>query len=291
MATTDLRRSRVALHDGPSIPPLGLGTWRYGDSARSRADEVALIRKAIDIGYRLFDTAEMYGEGGSESVIGQAVDEALRAGDVARQELLIVSKVYPHNASRDGAIAACERSLKRLRLDRIDLYLLHWRGRYRLAHTVEAFETLVAKGRIGRWGVSNFDIDDLAELWHVPDGSACAINQVYYSLSRRGIEFDLVAWQRAHSLPVMAYCPIDQGVLANAAALQPIAARLGATLAQVALAWLRQRGGVIAIPKAAREAHLRENYASLDVVLDPAALHQLDALFPPPQSKQRLAMT
>lgn len=281
----------VRLPDGTRVPALGLGTWRYGESARARAAERRALRRAVECGYRLFDTAEMYGEGGAESVLGDALAEAVAAGDVRRDELFVVSKVYPHNASRDGTVAACERSLQRLKLDRVDLYLLHWRGRHPLAHTVEAFEALRARGRIRHWGVSNFDTADMAELWQLPGGDRCAANQVYVSLSQRGVDFDLVPWQRGRRVPFMAYSPIDQGTLARAKALRPLAERLGATPAQLALAWLVGRGDTIAIPKAVREPHLRENLAAANLVLDDAARAELDRLFPPPERKRPLAMT
>jgi diketogulonate reductase-like aldo/keto reductase len=282
---------QVSLPDGHALPALGLGTWRYAESARFRAAELAALRRAIELGYRLFDTAEMYGDGGAETLLGEAVADALRAGDVAREALCIVSKVMPQNASRRGTRAACERSRKRLRLDRIDVYLLHWRGAHALAETVDALQSLCADGHVGRWGVSNFDVPDLRELWHVDGGDRCAVNQVYYSLSERGVEYDLVPWQRARGMPLMAYCPIDQGALSSSPALAAIAARLGATPAQVALAWLGRRGDTIAIPKAVREAHLRENLAAADVALDGATLAALDAAFPPPRSKRPLMTT
>lgn len=280
----------ITLPDGTALPALGLGTWHYGESARGRAAEVKAVRQALELGVRLFDTAEMYGEGGAEEVLGQALAEALRAGDVRREELTIVSKVYPHNASLKGLPQACERSLGRLQLDRLDLYLLHWSGSHPLRDTVAAFEALQSRGRITHWGVSNFDLDEMKALWRVPGGSACAVNQVYYSLSQRGIEFDLVPWQRERRLPFMAYCPIDQGALAAEPELLPIARRLGATPAQVALAWLLRRGDVIAIPKAVREPHLRENAAAAAIALDDQALADLDRLFPPPAGKQPLAI-
>jgi diketogulonate reductase-like aldo/keto reductase len=280
----------VTLPNGTPLPALGLGSWHTGESPRSRAAEVKAVRLAIELGLRLFDTAEMYGEGGAEEVLGQALAEALRAGDVRREELTIVSKVYPHNASLKGLPQACERSLRRLGLERLDLYLLHWPGSHPLRDTVAAFEALLSRGRITHWGVSNFDLDDMKALWRVPGGPACAVNQVYYSLSQRGIEFDLVPWQRERGLPFMAYCPIDQGALALEPELQPMARRLGAKPAQLALAWLLQRGDAVAIPKAVREPHLRENAAAADITLDAAALAELDALFPPPEGKQPLAI-
>ncbi|WP_066342918.1 aldo/keto reductase [Azohydromonas lata] len=280
----------VTLPNGTALPALGLGTWHYGESPRSRAAEVKAVRQALELGVRLFDTAEMYGEGGAEEVLGQALAEALRAGDVRREELTIVSKVYPHNASLQGLPQACERSLRRLQLDRLELYLLHWSGSHPLRDTVAAFEALQSRGHVAHWGVSNFDLDDMKALWRVPGGSACAVNQVYYSLSQRGIEFDLVPWQRERGLPFMAYCPMDQGALAAEPQLLPIARRLGATPAQLALAWLLQRGDVVAIPKAVREQHLRENAAAGAITLDEQALTELDALFPPPDDKQPLAI-
>ena len=281
---------KLRLPGGAQVPALGLGTWRMGESSRARRSEVAAIRRAIELGYRLFDTAEMYGEGGAEEALGEALGDALRVGDVTRDELFIVSKVYPHNASRAGTQAACERSLKRLQLDHLDLYLLHWRGAHPLTETVAGFERLQAQGRIGQWGVSNFDVDDMAELWRTADGTHCAANQVYYSLSERGIEFDLLPWLREHGVALMAYCPIDQGTLARAKALQPLAQRLNATPAQLALAWLQSRE-VIAIPKAVQEQHLRDNLAATSLQLDAAALSELDTLFPPPRKKRPLAMT
>ena len=280
----------VTLPDGTKLPALGLGTWHMGESARARRDEVAAVRLALEIGYRVFDTAEMYGEGGAETVVGRAVAEAMRAGELARDEVFIVSKVYPHNASRDGTIAACERSLKRLQLDHIDLYLLHWRGSHPLADTVDAFESLGAQGRIRHWGVSNFDTADMGELVALPGGERCAANQVYYSPSTRGAEFDLLPWQRARSMPLMAYCPLDQGDLGGDAVLQGIAARHAATASQVALAWLIAQGGVMPIPKAVREAHLRANLAAADLVLDEADFSEIDRRFPAPRRKQGLAM-
>jgi len=280
-----------ALSTGQAVPALGLGTWRMGELDARRGTEVAALRLAIEMGYRLFDTAEMYGEGGAEEVIGEALAQALRSGTVTREQLFIVSKVYPHNASRKGLPAACERSRKRLGVDRIDLYLLHWRGQIALRETVTAFESLQAQGRIGAWGVSNFDTADMAELCALPGGAACAANQVYYSLSRRGVEFDLLPWQRERSIPLMAYCPIDQGRLTDDASLRSIGQRHNASAAQVGLAWLLVRPGVIAVPKAVRETHLRENLAAAELVLTPQDVAELDRSFPPPRCKTALAMT
>lgn len=273
------------------MPVLGLGTWRMGENASHRAAEVKAVREAIVLGYRLIDTAEMYGEGGAETVLGQAIGEALRAGDVRREELFVVSKVYPHNASRRGTRDACERSLKRLGLDVIDLYLLHWRGNHPLRETVAAMHSLVADGRIGHWGVSNFDTDDMEELVQATgDGPVCAANQVYLSLGERGPEFSLLPWQRERGMPLMAYSPIDQGALAEDDGLADLAARLGVTAAQLALAVVIARPGVAAIPKAVRSAHLKENFAAAALKLDAAILAELDRLHPPPKRKTPLAM-
>jgi diketogulonate reductase-like aldo/keto reductase len=281
----------LELNGGHQMPALGLGTWRMGESAGRRAAEVAAVRVAIELGYRLIDTAEMYGEGGAEEVVGQALAEALRAGDVRREELFVVSKVYPHHASRQGTAAACARSLARLGLDHVDLYLLHWRGEHPLAETREALRRLVDAGRIRHWGVSNFDTDDMEELAALgADPPACAVNQVYHSVGERGPEFSLLPWLRARGMPLMAYSPIDQGALAADAGLARLAQRLGATPAQLALAWLLAGPGVAAIPKAVREQHLRENFAALDLELGPSEFAEIDRLHPPPRRKKPLAM-
>jgi diketogulonate reductase-like aldo/keto reductase len=280
----------LTLPDGALLPVLGLGTWRMGESAAGRQPEVATLRLALELGYRVVDTAEMYGEGGAEEVVGQALAEALRRGTVAREQVFIVSKVYPHNASRAGMAAACERSLRRLRLDRIDLYLLHWPGTHPLHETIVGFEALQSQGRIAHWGVSNFDTADMSTLSAVAGGERCAANQVYYSLSTRGPEFDLLPWQRTRSMPVMAYCPLDQGDLARDAVLQAVAQRHAASASQVALAWLIARGGVMPIPKAASEPHLRANLAAASLVLNEADLGEIEQRFPAPRRKRALAM-
>jgi diketogulonate reductase-like aldo/keto reductase len=281
----------VTFPDRRTCTALGLGTWRMGESQRERAAEVAAVRLALEIGYRVIDTAEMYGEGGAEEVVGQALAEAVRAGVLSRDEFFVVSKVYPHNASRDGVRAACDRSRRRLGLDRIDLYLLHWRGEHRLAQTVAGFEALVARGHIARWGVSNFDIDDMQELARVSGGAACASNQVYYSLGERGAGFELLPWLRQRSMPLMAYCPIDRGRLAGDAVLSAVGERHGATASQAALAWVMQQPGVMAIPKAVRETHLRENLAAASLALTAEDLQAIDRRFPPPRARQPLAMS
>jgi len=286
----------LTLPSGATIPTLGLGTWRLGESRASRAADVAAVRTAIEIGYRLIDTAEMYGEGGAEEVVGQAVAEALRAGDVRRDELFIVSKVYPHNASRRGTLQACERSRRRLGLDQIDLYLLHWRGQHPLADTVAAMHALVADRQIAHWGVSNFDVDDMEELLAAapaPGSDArtvCAANQVYFSLGQRGAAFRLLPWLRAHAVPLMAYSPIDEGSLAGHKALTAIGAPQGLSAAQVALAWVLHQPGVVAIPKAVKPQHLRDNFAAADISLNADQLRQIDHAFPPPRRKAPLAM-
>ena len=276
----------VETPQGDRWPALGLGTCRMGEDSARRAAEVAALREAFEIGYRLVDTAEMYGEGGAEEVVGEAIAGALGAGGLRREDLVVVSKVYPHNASASGVVEACERSLKRLRLDQIDLYLLHWSGNVPLADMVAGFETLRARGLIRRWGVSNFDVDDLREL---PAG-ACAANQVYYSLSARGLEFDLLPYQREQRLPLMAYSPLDVGALAQHRGLRTVAGRHAATPAQVALAWVLHRPGVIAIPKAVQSRHLKLNWAAAKIRLTPDDLADLDRAFPPPRRKVALAM-
>lgn len=272
------------------MPNLGLGTWRIGEQADQRRSEIAALRLAIELGYRLIDSAEMYGDGGSEKVIGHALADAFRVGEVGREQMFIVSKVYPHNASADGIAQACARSLDRLGLDYLDMYLLHWRGQYPLAETVAGFERLLAQGRIRQWGVSNFDTSDMVELMSVAGGDKCAVNQVYFSLGERGPSFSLLPWLKKNGIRAMAYSPIDQGGLASEPALQAIAKRRGVSAAQVALAWVMAQPGVVAIPKAVQAQHLRDNLAARDLQLDQADLLELDRVFPPPQRKQPLAM-
>jgi len=273
----------VRLPGGERVPALGQGTWFMGERAHTRKQEVAALQLGLDLGLGLIDTAEMYAEGGAEEVVGAAI-----AG--RRQQAFLVSKVYPHNASRQGAIAACERSLKRLKTDCIDLYLLHWRGAHPLVETVQAFEALQRAGKIRHWGVSNLDSADMQELWGVPGGSACAANQLLYNLSRRGIEWDLLPWLRARGVPVMAYSPIEQARLLRHKGLRDFAGRHGLDVAQVALAWLLRHDDVIAIPKAATLAHVRANAAAAQLRLDAAQLAELDALFPPPVRPTPLEM-
>lgn len=284
----------VTLPGGETRSALGLGTWRFGEQRARRAAEVGVLRTAFETGWRVVDTAEMYGDGGAEQVVGEAVAGALAAGTCGRGELFVVSKVLPQHASRRGVVEACARSRRRLGLDVIDLYLLHWRGGEPLAETLAGFEHLQRRGWIRHWGVSNFDIADLEELFALPGGARCAANQVWYSVAQRGIEFDLLPWQQARGLPLMAYCPVDQGVLAGSAApavLREIATRHAATPAQVALAALLARPGVMPIPKAGREAHLRENRAAAALRLTADDLAALDRAWPPPRRKQPLAMS
>jgi diketogulonate reductase-like aldo/keto reductase len=262
---------------------LGLGTWGMGEARGRDPDVVAALRLGLDLGMTLVDTAEMYGEGGAEEVVGKAI-----AG--RRDEVFLVSKVYPHNATRRGTVTACERSLKRLGTDRLDLYLLHWRGDVPLAETLDAFAALRQAGKIRRWGVSNFGMTDMAELWSLSGGTECAANQVLYNLSRRGIEWDLLPWCRERRVPVMAYSPIEQGRLLRQRTLGKVAARRGVTAAQVALAWLLARSPVIVIPKAADIGHVRQNRAALDLALAPEEFAELDRAFPPPDRAKPLEM-
>ena len=279
----------MTLPDGTDVPALGQGTWMMAEGMMAegrgnRAAEIAALRAGIDHGLTLIDTAEMYGDGASESLVGEAI-----AG--RRDGLFIVTKVLPSNASRTGTVKACERSLKRLGIDRIDLYLLHWRGGVPLAETVEAFETLRAAGKIARWGVSNFDVDDLEELAEVADLHGCAVNQVLYNPEHRGIEYDLLPFQHTARMPVMAYSPIGQGGgLLRSPALLAVAKRHDASPAQVALAWALRQQGVIAIPKAGTAAHAVENAAALRLSLTAGDLAEIDRAFPPPRRKQPLAM-
>lgn len=274
--------TRIRLPDGTLVPALGQGTWRMGEHAGARRAEVAALRLGLDLGLTLVDTAEMYGDGGAEEVVGEAI-----AG--RRDEVFLVSKVYPHNASRTQLPRALEASLRRLKVERLDLYLLHWRGSVPLAQTVEAMEHAKAAGKIARWGVSNLDVDDLEELG--PALADCATDQVLWNLGARGVEFDLLPFCAARAMPVMAYSPIGQGgALLRHKALAAIAARHGATPAQLALAFVLARPGVIAIPKASDPAHVRLNAAARDIVLTAQDMAELDAAFPPPKRKRSLEM-
>jgi len=273
----------LKLPDGEMVPVLGQGTWGMGESPGRRAAEVAALRHGLALGLTLIDTAEMYGEGGAEEVVGEAI-----AGH--RDETFVVSKVYPHNASARGTVAACERSLGRLRTDRIDLYLLHWRGAHPLAETVAAFERLRRDGKIRHWGVSNLDAAEMVELAGVPDGQRCATDQVLYNPSRRGVEWDLLPWCRERGIPMMAYSPIEQGRLPTGGALGEIGRSRGCGPFEVALAWVLAQPGVIAIPKASKPEHVDANVRTLELALTADELAAIDRQFPPPRRKQALAM-
>jgi len=281
MANSDL--PTVTLPSGETVPQLGQGTWHMGESGRARKDEVTALKLGLDLGMTLIDTAEMYGNGGAEEVVAEAL-----AG--RRDECFIVSKVLAENATRAGTIAACERSLKRLKTDRIDLYLLHWRGRPKLEETVSGFEALLASGAIRAWGVSNFDVDDMEELFSQQGGAACASNQVLYNLRRRGIEAGLLPWCRERGMPIMAYSPIEQGRLLRDRALTGVAIRHRATPAQIALAWVLRHTDMMVIPKATTLEHVRDNRAALDIALTEQDLAELNRAFPPPKGRRPLEL-
>ncbi|GLR09165.1 hypothetical protein COO59_03065 [Mixta theicola] len=269
-----------------TLPAIGQGTWYMGEKADRRQQEVAALQAGLECGLTVIDTAEMYADGGAEEVVGEALQGR-------RDRAWLVSKFYPWNAGDVDAVEACERSLKRLKTDYLDLYLLHWRGNVPLEETIRAMEKLQQQGKIRRWGVSNFDCDDMQELWQEPGGGACAANQVLYHLASRGIEFDLLPACRQRQLPIMAYCPLAQAGrlrrdLMTNPELSEMAHQLGISVAQLLLAWVIRHPGVMAIPKASSISHVRENGAALTVTLDETHLRQIDLLFPPPQSKQPL---
>ncbi len=266
---------------GAEMPVFGIGTWRMGESGRQRAQELEAVKYALELGYPMVDTAEMYGDGEAEEIVGEAL--------AGRPPPFIVSKVYPHNATLSGTIAACERSLKRLKLERIDLYLLHWRGGARLEQTFEAFHRLREAGKIADFGVSNFDTDDMEDAAGLDKGLT-ASNQVLYCLSRRGPEHDLLPWMRQRSIPLMAYSPLDQGGLLGTAPLRKIAGEVGCTPAQLAIAWVLAQPGVVTIPKSSTRERVKENFEALAVTLSPEVLAELDRAFPPPKGKQSLEM-
>jgi len=273
----------VTLPCGEHVSAFGLGTWNMGDDRSNRAEEIATLRLGLDSGATLIDTAEMYGDGRSEELIAEAI-----AG--RRDEAFLVSKLYPHNASARGAPAACERSLRRLKTDRIDLYLLHWRGTVPLAETLQAFVRLQQAGKIRHYGVSNLDLADMQALWQLPGGDGVATNQLLYNLARRGIEWDLLPWLRRRRVPLMAYSPLEQARLVGKRKLAGFAARHGMTPAQAALAWLLAQDDVIVIPKTANRARLKENLGALDQALTSAQLAELDRLFPAPKGAVPLEM-
>lgn len=276
----------VMFEHGLALPAIGQGTWYMGENAGQRQKEIAALRAGIDAGLTLIDTAEMYADGGAEEVVGEALQGR-------REQVFLVSKVYPWNAGGQKAVTACDASLRRLKTDYLDLYLLHWRGNYSLAETVEAMETLIRQGKIRRWGVSNLDYDDMQELYGVTGGKACATNQVLYHLGSRGIEFDLLPWCQQQQIPVMAYCPLAQAGrlrddLFNSRAVQDVAHAHQATPAQVLLAWAIRQAGVMAIPKASSVDHVKENAAALALQLSDEAIALLDQAFPAPGRKTRL---
>ena len=272
----------VTLLGGEVVPSMGQGTWKMGERAERRSDEIAALRAGVELGMTLVDTAEMYGDGAAEVLICEALGDR-------RDELFLVSKAYPQNASRSRLTGACEASLKRLGTDRLDLYLLHWRGSVPLAETIEAMEALKSAGKIRHWGVSNLDTNDMDQLV-AAGGDGCVTDQILYNLVRRGPELDLLPWLAQHKVPVMAYSPVEQGRLTSHPALDKVAAQVGATPAQVALAWTLRHDGLIAIPKASSIAHVRENRAAADIVLSDADLATLDAAFPRPASRRPLEM-
>jgi diketogulonate reductase-like aldo/keto reductase len=275
---------RVTLPDGESVPAYGQGTWHMGETRTRFAEEAAALKLGIDLGVTLIDTAEMYGNGVAEEIVAETAQGR-------RDKLFIVSKVLPYNASERGAIEACERSLRRLKTDRIDLYLLHWRGSYPFAETLAAFDKLKQQGKIRHHGVSNFDRRDMEEWVKAGGGDTVASNQILYNLTRRGPEWEVIPWCRRRSVSIMAYSPIEQGRMLGHKGLAEIAARHdGATSAQVALAWLLRRDGMIVIPKAGRTEHVHENVGALDLRLTDQDLADLDKAFPPPKGRTALGM-
>ncbi|MBL5883975.1 aldo/keto reductase [Lelliottia aquatilis] len=281
-----MNEKTVTFADRITLPAIGQGTWYMGENAGQRQSEVAALRAGIDLGLTLIDTAEMYADGKAEEVVGEAIKGR-------RENVFLVSKVYPWNAGGKKGIAACEASLRRLGTDHIDLYLLHWRGNYGLDETVELMQALQQQGKIGRWGVSNLDYDDMQELWGVEGGPACATNQVLYHLASRGIEYDLLPWCQQQLMPVMAYCPLAQAGrlrsgLMNHPAVNDIARQNNASAAQVLLAWVIHHQGVMAIPKASSIEHVKENASALEITFSAEELARLDAAFPAPGRKTAL---
>ncbi|MCS3602648.1 diketogulonate reductase-like aldo/keto reductase [Buttiauxella sp. BIGb0471] len=279
---------QILFSDSQPLPAIGQGTWYMGENAAQQTDEVNALRAGIDLGLTLIDTAEMYANGGAEKVVGEAISGR-------RDEVFLVSKVYPWNAGEQSAITACENSLKRLKTDYLDLYLLHWRGDIPLEETVSVMQHLVAQGKIRRWGVSNLDYSDMQELWNVAGGRECATNQVLYHLASRGIEYDLLPWSQQQRMPVMAYCPLAQAGrlrsgLMNHPVLNQLANQKGTTVAQLLLAWVIHHDGVIAIPKAGTVAHVKENAAALEIELSQEEIELMEKAFPAPGRKTPLDM-
>ena len=273
--------NRVTLPSGESIPSMGLGTWHMGERIGNPKTEVDALVRGLDLGAALIDTAEMYARGGAERVVGSAIKGR-------RDEVFIVSKILPHNASFDGTIRACENSLQRMEIESIDLYLLHWPGNHPLEYTVSAFEQLKTDGKIRHWGVSNFDTSDMQELYGIPEGKNCQINQVLYNLSRRGIEWDLLPWCRSMGLPIMAYSPIEQGRLLENKKLKALASEIGVSAAQLSIAWSIRNNDIITIPKASNLEHVSQNIEAWTIKLESAILDELDKLFEPPVKKKGL---
>jgi len=273
--------NRVTLPSGESIPSMGLGTWHMGERIGNPKTEVDALVRGLDLGAALIDTAEMYARGGAERVVGSAIKGR-------RDEVFIVSKILPHNASFDGTIRACENSLQRMEIESIDLYLLHWPGNHPLEYTVSAFEQLKTDGKIRHWGVSNFDTSDMQELYGIPEGKNCQINQVLYNLSRRGIEWDLLPWCRSMGLPIMAYSPIEQGRLLENKKLKALASEIGVSAAQLSIAWSIRNNDIITIPKASNLEHVSQNIDAWTIKLESAILDELDRLFKPPVRKKGL---
>lgn len=269
-------RQIATFPSGDAVPALGLGTWRMGEVAQQRSDEIAALRLGVELGMTVIDTAEMYGDGATEELVGEAIEGH-------REDVFLVSKVLPSHAKRAQTVAACAASLERLGTDYLDLYLLHWREDTPLRETVDAFTQLVEEGKVRRWGVSNFELSDMEELLRTPGGSAVSCNQVLYNLGRRGIEFDLMPWCRERGIPIIAYSPIEQAKLLKRKVVKTIALRHGATPAQVCLAWVLRQQDVIAIPKAGTPEHVRENHGAVALKLTDDDLHQLDEAFPPPR--------
>ena len=271
----------VTLPSGESVPSMGLGTWHMGERIGNPKTEVDALIRGLDLGAKLIDTAEMYARGGAERVVGSAIKGR-------RDNVFIVSKIVPHNASFDGTIRACENSLQRMEIESIDLYLLHWPGNHPLESTVSAFEQLKTDGKIKHWGVSNFDTSDMQELYGIPDGKNCQINQVLYNLSRRGIEWDLLPWCRSMGLPIMAYSPIEQGRLLENKKLKALASEIGVSAAQLSIAWSIRKNDIITIPKASNLEHVSQNIDAWTIKLESAILDELDKLFKPPVRKKGL---
>lgn len=281
-----LENRRVTLPDGTSLPCLGQGTWYMGEDPRVKRKEINALRLGIQLGMQLIDTAEMYGNGGSERLVGEAIKGL-------REEVFLVSKVYPHNSGLEKISTACENSLKRLGTDHLDLYLLHWRGNIPLEETIEGMEQLRKDGKIKRWGVSNFDTDDMKELWNTPGGQKCVANQVLYHLGSRGIDFDLLSWQREHKMPTMAYSPLAQGGslrsrLLSDQVMVDLAEKYNVEPLQIALAWTIRTNQVIAIPKAVQEQHVLENAEAARIDLTEEELNRIDEVFPRPRKKMPL---